>query len=861
MRKQLVTITWALLATLTASSAQTPEAATTNRAALERVAVARSNGGIAIEFTARGAVTPQVETLASPARIVVDLPQTVMATSRSRIQIGSAGVSDVRIGTDASKTTRLVVDLDKLCPFALVPGVGGQFTLKLSSGTNLVSRAAVAPKAKPAPASLSASSPAAEPAVARTFTFVEPSFTKKHVTDPSTRAQLAASRFVERPEGNLLPASSAAQDPSAQTSTSALSQVQSSVAPAQSGPAPAADSTSAPASAQSSSTPAPADNSSATAPAAPMPAPAVVDSTSAPATVTPVPATTDSTSAPATVTPAPAVTDSSSAPTPSSTPAPAESSSTPAPADSSSAPAMNPASVMSPASVTTAPATPASSSPDASAPVATPAVTVTPVASPAATPAVTPAETPAVTPAAAQAPATAQAPAQSAPSTPAIQPAVNLAAEQKAHPQSTNTNPKYTGEPISVNLKDVDLKDFFRLIHEISGLNVVLDPDVHGSLTIVLDDVPWDQALDIVLKNNNLSRQLDGNVLRIASIETLRHEAESRRAQQEAEAMAVDRVTVTRFLSYAHSKDVVPTIKKFLSQRGDIVADDRTNAVIISDIPSTIPAVDKLIQQLDRKTQEVEIEARVISATRSFARDIGTQIGFGWGNNPTGVGGATAAGTSPIGVGNTPNPLYPVVSGGSTGVQIPLFSNLGVTGPSSGLSFVNATNSVRIDAILTMAESRGLLKVLSRPRVVTQNNIQAIVKQGFRLPIESAATLGAPATITYIDAVLKLTVTPQITVENTIFLNVDVENTTPDFGNVLNGNPALITQQATTQVLVTDGGTVVIGGVIQTNNSVNIEQVPLLGSIPWLGNLFKHQKVSSSDQELIFFITPRVIET
>ena len=160
-----------------------------------------------------------------------------------------------------------------------------------------------------------------------------------------------------------------------------------------------------------------------------------------------------------------------------------------------------------------------------------------------------------------------------------------------------------------------------------------------------------------------------------------------------------------------------------------------------------------------------------------------------------------------------------------------------------------------------MAESRGLLKILSRPRVVTQNNIQAVVKQGVRVPIESAATLGAPATITYVDAFLKLTVTPQITVENTIFLNVDVENTTPDFGHAINGNPTLITQQATTQVLVTDGGTVVIGGVIQSNNSVSVDQVPLLGSIPWLGNLFKHQTVNSSNQELIFFITPRVIET
>src|SRR5436853_4171741 len=140
-----------------------------------------------------------------------------------------------------------------------------------------------------------------------------------------------------------------------------------------------------------------------------------------------------------------------------------------------------------------------------------------------------------------------------------------------------------------------------------------------------------------------------------------------------------------------------------------------------------------------------------------------------------------------------------------------------------------------------MAESRGLLKVLSRPRVVTQNNIQALVKQGVRVPIVTQAQLGGPSTVTYVDAFLRLTVTPQITVENTIFLNVDVENTTPDFGHQVGGNPTLITQQATTQVLVTDGGTVVIGGVIQTNNSVAISQVPLLGSIPWLGDLFKRQ--------------------
>jgi type IV pilus assembly protein PilQ len=454
---------------------------------------------------------------------------------------------------------------------------------------------------------------------------------------------------------------------------------------------------------------------------------------------------------------------------------------------------------------------------------------------------------------------------QAAGNAPAIQPAVNLAAEQKVQMEQkpAANGAKYTGEPISVNLKDVDLKDFFRLIHEISGLNVVLDPMIHGNLTIVLDDVPWDQALDIVLKNNDLSRQLDGNVLRIATVETMKKEAENRRAQIDAEALAVDKVSITRFLSYAHAKDVILPVKKFLSQRGDVVADERTNALIVSDIPAVLPQIDRIIQQMDRKTQEVEIEARVVAATRSFARDIGVQLGLGWGNGTTAVGGVQGVGTTPttVGSGLVPNPLYIISGTPTTGSQIPLFSNLGVTAPTSGLQLVNATNNMRIDLLLSMAESRGLLKILSRPRVVTQNNIQAVVKQGVRVPIVTQAQLGGPPTVTYVDAFLRLTVTPQITSEGTIFLNVDVENTLPDFGHEVQGNPTLITQQATTQVLVTDGGTVVIGGVIQTQNTLSVSQVPLLGDIPYLGNLFKHRSVQTSNQELIFFITPRIIQT
>jgi type IV pilus assembly protein PilQ len=722
MRKQPLALLVSLLVLVVAvaAAAQTPSQ-------LDRVNVVRGTDDIRVEMSSSGAVTPKLTTLDSPARLVVDLPSTVMAHGQSHIAVGAAGVKDVRIGMDGQKppTTRIVVDLDQACSYDLTPGPQGKLILTLHTG-------AVAANA--------ASSNSAK-------------LTQVSATSAATNSATDSSATSSHPMSPF--------------------------------------------------------------------SPRVVDSRSVPA----------------------------AKPTAAAKPTPDNSSASP-----NDYVFVEPSyQAKSDAAKTDSTKTDATNATDVKADASTDEPVVRAQEAAARFADKTAAE---LLPVSANA---AQAPNASAP-----QPAVNLAAEQKAQAgqQPATAGPKYTGEPISVNLKDVDLKDFFRLIHEISGLNVVLDPNVHGTLTVVLDDVPWDQALDIVLKNNDLARELEGNVLRIATVDTLKHEADARRAQIESEALAVEKVSVTRFLSYAKAKDVILTVKKFISQRGDVVADDRTNAVIINDIPKVIPTIDRLLTQLDRKTQEVEIEARVVAATRQFARDIGTQLGFAWGNGHTAIGGNQAAGASPTTVSGL-NPGYVTVPGttSGTGSSIPLFSNLGSTSPTSGFSFVNASNNVRIDAILSMAESRGLLKVLSRPRVVTQNNIQALVKQGVRVPIVTQAQLGGPPTVTYVDAFLRLTVTPQITSENTIFLNVDVENTTPNFGQEVQGNPELITQQATTQVLVTDGGTVVIGGVIQTQNSINVTQVPLLGNIPILGNVFKHTQVQTSNQELIFFITPRIIQT
>ncbi len=419
--------------------------------------------------------------------------------------------------------------------------------------------------------------------------------------------------------------------------------------------------------------------------------------------------------------------------------------------------------------------------------------------------------------------------------------------------------PKYTGEPISVNLKAVDLADFFRLIHEISGLNVVVDPNVKGSLTIVLDNVPWDQALDIVLKNFDLDKQLEGNVLRIATKATLRKEAEETRDLALAQAQAENVITTTRVLSYAKATALVDTLKKFLSPRGDIIADDRSNTLIIRDIPSTLPVIDNLIRELDRRSQQVEIEARVVEASRSFAREIGTQFGLSAGSTSRNnvVGGGTGVNT-PL----TPPTAPPLVIGssGSSGSTsgIPAVTNLGASAPTSGIAYGFSSSNFALDMIITAAESRGVGKLLSQPKVITQNNEKATVKQGTKIPVQTV--VNNTVSVQFVDAVLELDVTPQITADGTVYMDVTVENDQIDQSIPrVQGIPAIDTQSAETKVTVNDGATVVIGGIIVTQQNTAIDQVPLVGSIPVIGNLFKHTTVSSSSAELLFFLTPRIL--
>jgi type IV pilus secretin PilQ/predicted competence protein len=445
--------------------------------------------------------------------------------------------------------------------------------------------------------------------------------------------------------------------------------------------------------------------------------------------------------------------------------------------------------------------------------------------------------------------------------------------QQGAMPQgpSPAATTKYTGEPIRVNFKDLDLQDFFRLIHEVSGLNVVLDPAVKGNLTLVMDDVPWDQVLDIVLQNNALDKQLEGNVLRIATKATIKSEAEQRAALWQAQQDSEEPVTVTRQLSYAKAtmqqgqgggggrqqqgKGLDELLRPFLSHRGSIYGDARTNTLIIRDVKANIPKIDDMIHQLDRRSQQVEIEARVVLASRSFAQDIGTQLAAGGqsANARNIVGGTPAAGTSPVN--HTGSPFLPPIVVGSSG-SMPLITNLPAVAPTSGLSFTHISPNFSLDYTITAAESKGVAKLLSAPKITTQSNVEGIVQQGQQIPVQT--TVNQTVSTQYIPVVLMLRVTPQITADGTIFMTVHVENTNIDSSLSVNGQPGLDTQSVDDQIVARDGETVMLGGVIVNSQSNTSNQMPFVGSIPLIGNLFKERAVSVKAQTLLFFLTPRI---
>jgi type IV pilus assembly protein PilQ len=468
----------------------------------------------------------------------------------------------------------------------------------------------------------------------------------------------------------------------------------------------------------------------------------------------------------------------------------------------------------------------------------------------------------------------------------------------------------FVGEPINLNVVNADIRDILNYITEQYGVNFVIDSSVAAvPVTVNVSDVPWNVALDAVLKANRLSVEVSGNILRVATTEVLTNESVSQRVLVESRLQAAPLVTEFIRLNYACGSDEIckqqggnfkggvtafdtaytttgsgrdyqtqklstsgggiqPIIQKRLSRRGSVEVDASTNTLIITDVKENIEAIRQLVTLLDQPEPQVEIETRIVIANRNFSRDLGVQLNALAINNQTGgtAGYGTAPGTPLVGgTGTTTgNPIGLRPPGIPQGIQ----NATGALGANLASTVIGLTTGMigtaQISALITAAETRGTVKIIATPRVTTLNNRTAEISSGQQIPVTTPQT-GAGGTgsvlvftTTFVPVPLRLVVTPRITDAGTVILHVVAENNTVNTAIAVNGTPGIDTQKMETYVLVPDGGTTVVGGVLGDNESETQNRTPGMASIPVLGNLFKRKLVTRQSNEILFFITPRI---
>jgi type IV pilus assembly protein PilQ len=440
--------------------------------------------------------------------------------------------------------------------------------------------------------------------------------------------------------------------------------------------------------------------------------------------------------------------------------------------------------------------------------------------------------------------------------------------------EAEQLRPKYTGERLTLNFQDISVRAVLQLLMDASGKNIVVSDTVSGSVTLRLQNVPWDQALAIILQTKGLGKVEEGNVILVEPQAELA-------ARQKADLAAQDSVQELEPLrseylqvNYAKAADLAALIKgqsnSLMSKRGNVAVDDRTNTLLLQDTPENLEQVNRLVARLDVPVRQVEIEARVVLVNDDFNRQLGATLGLTdvQKNGQTGLvtTTGTAAGTDSI-------VSSALTNDQSTGqpfpVSIPTGSsaanrynvNLPVGSPDGSIAVGILSASHLVDLELSAAEAETEAKDISSPRVITANQKQATIMQGVEIPYQQSASSGATS-ISFKNAVLQLQVTPQITPDNRIILDLDVRD--DEVGQVVveSGGvnvPAIDTREVTTQVLVNDGQTVVLGGILTTENSNVVNQVPWLGSIPILGNFFKNTNRTNNKNELLIFVTPKII--
>lgn len=422
---------------------------------------------------------------------------------------------------------------------------------------------------------------------------------------------------------------------------------------------------------------------------------------------------------------------------------------------------------------------------------------------------------------------------------------------------------KYVGQRISLDFKDADLANVFRILAEVSNLNIITTDDVKGRVSVRLINVPWDQALDIVLKSKALGATHEGNILRIAPLSSLRAEDKARLdSKKEVEKLkaSLEGVIETIPVNYSKASDLKGKITDLLSEGGKVQVDDRTNVIIIRDLRKNVEDVKALVAKLDSATPQVLIEARIVEVDTSFTRELGVQWGGSYKSEGSTKFGAT-------GIQDTSGAFIP----GQTltnskdftastvppnyAVNLPAAVGLGSGG---GIAFGILSDSVRLDLSLSALEASGKGKVVSSPRVVTIDNKEAMIEQGTQIPYSTVSASGT--NVQFVDATLSLKVTPHITPEGSVIMKLEAKNDSPGETGA-SGQPAINKKKATTEVLVRDGETAVIGGILQVTRKEDQQAVPWLSKIPILGFFFKHDTTQSSNRELLIFVTPKILKT
>ena len=417
-------------------------------------------------------------------------------------------------------------------------------------------------------------------------------------------------------------------------------------------------------------------------------------------------------------------------------------------------------------------------------------------------------------------------------------------------PVESGDVPKYVGEKISIDFQDTELIHVFRLIADMSGFNIVVSPEVKGRFSMKLTDVPWDQALDVILRNYGLSKTIEGNILRIAPTSILAKEEEAIARARESREKAGNLVTKVYPVNYANVSDVKSAIDtaKILTKRGFMSVDARTSSVIIKDVEQRHEEYGNLIKALDVATPQVSIDAKIVEVTTEFQKELGVQWGVLW--EPSDSTMTVGAPNIPGGTGfNSGNPLM---------INLPAVEVSPGKGGAIGLGYISAAQTFALDLQLSAMESTGEGKIISNPKITTSDNEEAKIMQGKKIPYQTVSDEGTQTA--FIDATLELTVTPHITPEGTIVMNVEVKKNEADFaGPQVLGVPTIDTKEISTQVLIKSNDTLVIGGIFKNSKASVRDVVPGFADIPVLGWLFQHKDTVDRTDELLIFITPRIV--